>query len=182
MNKCGVYIIRHRATGVFYVGNTKNFRKRQLEHINALKGNYHYAKRLQAEYALDAEMDWTFAECFNKADAIELESVLIKCNKGNPLLCNVSQAGIPESEETRLRKSLAHMGNTHSDATRAKMSASRTGVPHPSPWLAEARRIPVVIDGQTYRSATEAAIAFNVSSKTIANRANSDKFPGWAFA
>ena len=50
MNNSGIYKIINLQTGKYYVGSTKDFKKRKQTHFSGLKNNYHPNKHLQNAY------------------------------------------------------------------------------------------------------------------------------------
>lgn len=60
MSNMGTYIIRHEATGVFYVGSTKNYSHRRAQHVYLLRRGRHYSELLQKAWDSEQNITWEF--------------------------------------------------------------------------------------------------------------------------
>lgn len=179
-----VYTITHPATGVYYIGSTINLKKRRSNHLTALRTGKHTSEKLQAAYDTDPNIKWSAVIMPNEETARWCEYEQIRVRQDDPLLSN--RFGLPLSESHKTAISESKMGYHHSAETLEKMSAARKGVPKSQEWIDKivgAKRISVVIDGVVYKSASDAAKAFNTSPKTVLNRIKNEspKFINWQF-
>ncbi|MEW6418954.1 MAG: tetratricopeptide repeat protein [Nitrospirota bacterium] len=80
-NNAGIYQIRHKPSGVLYVGQATDVRRRWREHKKQLKADNHYNKRLQKLWRSSDENDFEF-EIIEKApiglSALQLQRWLVK--------------------------------------------------------------------------------------------------------
>lgn len=70
----GIYIIKNKLkTNRFYIGSSKNFKKRVISHKSELNNNKHHCKRLQKDWNKHKEDDFEFIlfeECENERKII----------------------------------------------------------------------------------------------------------------
>lgn len=70
-NVPGIYRILNTRNGKFYVGSTKNLRKRKSEHFRLLRNNKHFNRFLQSAYRLDSKyFKFEVLELVNNLDVI----------------------------------------------------------------------------------------------------------------
>lgn len=48
----GIYLLRNRISGGFYVGSTRNLRRRYHQHASCLRGQYHHNPKLREAWLL----------------------------------------------------------------------------------------------------------------------------------
>ncbi len=123
----GVYIVRHRESGKEYVGQSKNVRKRMVQH--RARQSPHYFHRALRQHGLAA-----FDVClFLEAPAEQLGDLEIKiiAERGtfapggyNASLGGLGPTGVKWSDERRAAQSVARKGIRPTDEARAKMSLS----------------------------------------------------------
>ena len=72
----GIYKITNLKNGRFYIGSTKNFSKRKLEHFEKLRGHRHVNRYLQQEFSNGNEKDFCFeiVERVSEQDLIQREN------------------------------------------------------------------------------------------------------------
>lgn len=197
----GVYIIRHPASGMFYIGSTGDYTRRQVVHMSQLRTGTHTNVHLQAAYNSDPNITWEFIPTNTREEAYASEQSMIQSYFGHANIANIiyarprpeeHRAAIAESwtderraqhsqmlaecwtDEKRAAMASAKMGTTHNQETINKMSDTRTGMTKTPEWvdkIADSRRVGIIVDGVAYRSATEAAIAHNTSPTTVLHRA-----------
>ena len=59
-NKAGIYAIKSKRCERIYIGSTKRFRKRYLEHLQSLRRNKHSSSKLQRFYSKYGESELSF--------------------------------------------------------------------------------------------------------------------------
>ena len=141
-NACGVYAITNLSNCKKYIGSTGvSFRRRWTEHRRLLRKGEHTARHLQKSWKKHGECNFEFsALCVCDAiHVIEMEQYFIDFfNSANEEFgynqspAAGSQLGIKRSPETIEKMRAAMIGHGHSEATRAKMSKTRTGRKHSS--------------------------------------------------
>lgn len=144
----GVYVIENTLTGFFYVGSTKNLRRRWQLHRHLLRTGHHHSPYLQASWVKHGEEAFRFVPlCIleEESERLALEQHFI--NTLHPTY-NVSPtanscAGVKRSEATRAKmraavacperreKFLRMARAPKSPEHRARISASHQGL-HPS--------------------------------------------------
>lgn len=179
----GVYTITHPKSGLFYIGSTGNYLQRKWHHENRLRHNIHRNHKLQIAFNQDPCLTWDFNECSTVEEARLLERQLIQGNAHSMDIAN-HQFVCGHSEETKLKMSKALIGTVHSDATREKMSVTRTGQTKTQEWhnqIMESVRKKVSINGVEYESMTEASRQLGVPLHVVRYRLKSDsnKYAGW---
>ena len=174
----GAYVIRHPASGCFYIGSTENYPRRRSKHETDLRYGRHHCQPLLQVYRLDSALTWDFFPTNDRESAYRLEQELIDRHRNDPLLCNVyhsvGQRDAWGSAAGGARISEKNSGRTHSAESRARMSVTRQGRPPPpqaTAAMVESKRLPVSIDGIVYSTASEASRATGVAVKTVLNRA-----------
>ena len=158
MNKTpGVYAITNTINGKVYIGSTVNLDRRCKAHIRMLRAGTHHSPKLQAAWNKHGESVFTFtilSECSRELCGLIEQTMIDKfdaANSGYNIQPKVfitpddickSQAASnkpkpvrpPCSEETKKKISQANKGNQawvgrhHSEETKAKLRADRTGV------------------------------------------------------
>lgn len=135
----GIYMIKNTKNGRFYIGSAMRFSHRWGTHLRDLKNNRHHSKFMQRDWNKCGD------ECFNfsiltycyPADLISTEQKYI--DKMKPVYNSApvagSQLGLKMSDQARKNMSLARRkdfspmtGKQHTAETKAKISATKTGV------------------------------------------------------
>lgn len=186
----GVYVIRHSASGGFYIGSTVNYIHRQRQHLSNLQQNTHENKNLQRLYSDSPGLTWEFTQCNDRESALLLEESMIRQHWGNPKLCNIAfgksgwHAGTMP-DEVRQKIADSQTGKKHSVETKALMSTQRRGKQKTTEWvnkIADSQRLQIKVGDVVYNGAVTAARALGISDVTVLNRARSTskKFDDWS--
>lgn len=107
----GVYKITNIANGKYYIGSSKNFKKRQYEHFSKLKKNKHYNNHLQLSfnrYGRDSFIFEIIATCPpEKFYLMKLEQFFINNQKPhyNKTEKAYTRTGLQNSEESKIKLS-----------------------------------------------------------------------------
>lgn len=134
--KSGIYKIVNKANGKCYIGSAVHIATRWSGHKSRLSKGTHHSPKLQnawGKYGSDSFVFEVVELVENKLDLIAAEQRWIDFVKpfyniaptaGSPL-------GVKQSDETRLRKSIAMRGFKHSEETLEKMrvAAKLRGIP-----------------------------------------------------
>lgn len=203
-----VYTLTHVPTGTFYVGSTKNLKKRLRQHKLALKNGTHHNPPLQKCNTGWSDIQVEYTELSDLETARTLENSLICKNEGNPKFANVvgpdNDKGVKRSIETRQKMSSAKIGikrspevcksisdnnkgRKRSPETCKRMSEANLGRKH-TPETVENNRelksIPVVIDGVRYSSGVAAGKVLGVHKSSVNRRIHSklEQFKEWNVA
>lgn len=133
MSNVGTYIIRHPATGIFYIGSTKSYSHRRAQHLYLLRNNQHYSPLLQQAWNQSPEVVWEYTPHDSREEAYSHEQTLIAQNFSNMLMANGSlnvkgQSYLSEESKDKIRK--AKLGHVQSEETIRKRFASRKGYTH----------------------------------------------------
>lgn len=178
--QCGAYILTHVQSGHLYVGSTNDLHSRKFTHESALRRGKHKNLRLQELYDVDQMIHFSGIPFLTKEEAIDEEQRIIDSYKGSPYLLNVhldvrnpsasrSANGYRHSEDTRKKMSAIRTGKTASELTKEKMRMSK-----------ENSTI-VVIDGIEYFSVSFAARSLGLSHSGVRFRLQSKNFPTWLY-
>lgn len=190
----GTYTIRH-PTGVFYIGQTKDFEQRQYEHVKSLRGGYHRNAKLQEAFNTDPRLDWSFDPTTDVGEAQALEDYYIAINKGDPKLANMHGnnyrtalidmcTGSKQSEETIQRRISKTKGMKRSEVFKENQSLAHKSNPNVQAnmvQLHERAKRSVTVAGVKYPSVKAAAAAHDISSSTVLQRINSGNFNEWSY-
>ena len=71
----GIYAIKNTATGKYYVGSTRNFKKRWSEHRYHLKKGSHHSLKLQRSFDKHGLVSFEFLILKQVEDADRLEEI-----------------------------------------------------------------------------------------------------------
>ena len=138
---CGIYMIKNVVTGDFYVGQSAHLRQRKASHFSDFRKQKHGNPHMQNaynKYGPDKFIFSTFLLC-EPFELTYYEQALV--DKLNPQYnirreCVNSPLGTKRTLEDRKKLSESHsgekaywLGKHHSLESRAKMSATRKGVP-----------------------------------------------------
>jgi len=208
----GTYLLKHDLSGQFYVGSSINMGSRHTEHIKDLRNGEHCRKALQKLY--DQDPNFTFENTpFGVSEGKEMleqvrsaEQTLLDKFRGDPLLLNSATdaklpwKGMKHSDETKAKMSASAMGRpisqraldalvernktvVVSDETRRRMSDAHKNSPRAADVIRRKMK-PVLIDGVSYESATDAARQLGLSQGCVRKRVFSDdeKFQEWKLA
>jgi group I intron endonuclease len=231
-----LYIIRNKVNGKFYLGSTKNKRKRKLRHFNELRKGQHHSTYLQRAFTKYGEESFEFILIETCYDYTEREQFLLdnviefnnsynisRSASGGDLISNhpnkerIIQKAIENLKNAPLRtisykrdknpnwrggKTFCKCGNriaskakscikcqdkngcnnpffgkTHSDKTKEIIKKSRQGK-----YFGNQER-EVIINGENYKSISEASRKLEVSPATILYRikSNSKKFINYLY-
>lgn len=153
---CGVYAIRHIASGKAYVGSARNIERRWKRHLTDLNCGRHHSAKLQRAWAKYGALEFEFViieSVANEAHLIEREQhwidLLVAHAQGfNSRAVAANCLGVKHSAETRAKVSAkareawadpevrqrminARMGRALSAETRAKIALSQAGKTRP---------------------------------------------------
>ena len=159
-----IYKIINLVNDKFYVGSTTNTRERFRTHRNRLRGNRHHSKHLQAAWNKYGEDKFSFEVIETISIGVSLnaaEDVWLAAHVGKDYCYNTSMYsdtpmrgikkedhpmyGVPRSDDTkqllriaRLAQADPRTGTTHTDETKAKISAAKLENPTRA-WLGKER-------------------------------------------
>lgn len=145
-NQSGIYRIRNKQNGKFYIGSTSNMRKRMREHLSFLRNNKHVNNYLQHAFNKYGEENFSF-EVFeyveNVNDLLSVEQKVLDKLKPYDMKIgyNISKIatsyrvygeenyhfGKPKSEEQKRKTSEALKGRKRSEETKKKISKAVKG-------------------------------------------------------
>lgn len=134
MKECGIYLIRHLASGKVYVGSSVNVRQRWHAHRSRLRRGSHHSRRLQRAWTKYGEAAFVFEVVLTCAP-----SELASCEQaeidrrdayrygynGRPKAEH--SGGFRHTEETKRKISMITRGRSLSDEHRAAISAALRG-------------------------------------------------------
>lgn len=131
---CGIYEIRHVASGKRYVGSSVNIQRRWWKHRCMLKNGTHHSTRLQrswCKHGPDAFEHRTILLCAPR-DLALYELIVINAFDAyqtgfNGAPTPYSSLGRTQTAATRLKLSELQRGKTLTPEHRAKISAANTG-------------------------------------------------------
>ena len=133
----GIYAIRNRVTDKVYVGSARRIKARFGSHRSLLNRGVHPNWKLQRawiKYGADAFTFEVLESVPNLSDLVDREQywidalAAVKCGY-NIRLYAENNRGLRPGEATRRKMSAAHAGRGHTEEARAKISASKKGVP-----------------------------------------------------
>lgn len=131
----GVYLLRNRISGGFYVGSTRNLRNRYQQHAYGMRGQYHHNPKLREAWLLygPSAFEFVVIELVPKqSDLIDREQYWM--DRLNAVgdgynYCPLAgrHLGAKRGEETRRKLSEANTGKKHSEESKQKMRAAKLG-------------------------------------------------------
>jgi group I intron endonuclease len=130
---CGVYEIRNRTTGDFYIGSSSDLKERRRHHFDDLKRGDHHNRHLQSSYNKHGvgSFDFKILLLCSPEDMVIYEQALIDGLRPvyNKRLVAESNYGIKRSAEARKNISEAHKGIKYnlSDEYRKSLSERMKG-------------------------------------------------------
>lgn len=200
----GTYVLVHNETGKKYVGSTSNIGKRTVGNLSKLRNNTHGSVALQEAFNTDHSITVMIKPTETVEQAKQLEQEIVDKLLSSGKLTNIGVTdvarpalGLVISEETRqkisaagrgkkrteetcLRMSVSKLGLTHTEEAKLKMSASaKERLATEEGKANQARAIektkqPVICNGVTYPSVSEAARTLSVTRKTISRWCGDD--------
>lgn len=150
-SKGGIYKIVNKLNGKYYVGRTKNFKKRWYDHRKRLRNNYHINNHLQCAWNKYGESNFDFVIveildtnlCHRETEQKYINQFIedrknrinncynISDSSDGPLLLGNKNGmfGRTHSEETKKKISKLNKGKQHSEETKKMWSEQRKGRP-----------------------------------------------------
>ena len=140
MNKIsGIYEIRNLSNSNCYIGSSVNIANRYLQHKNELRKNNHHSEHLQRAWNKYGEKSFVFKLlliCDPETRFIFEQKAIdrLKPDYNEAKNAKAPTSGLPRSEETKRKISLAMMGNKNGEGhrlnslSRQKISVARLGM------------------------------------------------------
>lgn len=142
----GVYFVQNKKTGMVYIGQTNNFKRRWRDHRCQLRHNRHDNPKLQQAWNEDGQECFQFIQLehcgldqLNEREQHYLDIYMTKGMCYN-IAIDVSKPGLGKihTEETKHKMSVASIGRPKSEEARQKMSkAQKNRTPEHKRKLAE---------------------------------------------
>lgn len=200
-NLQGLYVIRDKSTGKFYIGSTSCMTKRKSLHMNRIIQGIHFnpsiADAFNETNVSSFEFQYFIADSGTDVKVVrgillDFEQELLDQYGGTEVCWNVSKdtratgKGLDVRESTRELISQALTGIKRSDETREKMKEAKKDWVPPEHVMEKAHRVTeraVYVKGKAYRSTVEAAKAEGVSEMTAYRKLNHPKYksPDWQY-
>lgn len=204
----GVYILRHPATKVWYIGSSMCIHDRLLQHFAKLAQGKHENATLQLVFKESKYFDIEKLPQESIEVAKALEKKMIQDNQTDENLANcvnveawhkawkerIMQYWTPErrkahgelqaslwNDERRAEYKKNRTGFKHTEETRIKMSRSRKGKPISAATAAASAaslRKKVMVEGVEYDSMKAVTIAYGVTKEAVLRRIRSSD-PKW---
>ena len=136
MATCGIYQIKNKYNGKFYIGSSVDIRGRFYNHKGQLNRNIHDNQYLQNAWNKYGESNFEFSviKGCDPSDLIVEEQKELDAHFGKEYCYNLSPSadvpmrGIPRSEETKLKISMAQKGKLRwTKEQKKQMSINRKG-------------------------------------------------------
>lgn len=130
-NVCGIYAIRHVASGRRYIGSSVNVRKRCRGHWKALQAGVHHSRYLQRAWNKYGE--WAFVpeliEQCEYGERVIREQVYLDSTPKRMLLNGTTDASAPGRDERVARLiGLRHKGATYYNTPGHRLALSKAGL------------------------------------------------------
>jgi group I intron endonuclease len=162
----GVYSITHKASGRFYVGQSRHMGRRFGSHKNLLRRGTHHSIYLQRAWNLYGESAFEFVRlksCDTIDDALKEEQRILDEMFSTGVLFNMDKSNDPKIGIQRTRTAPA----------RIRMSIARRDNPHLMELLAHAGRMSHTPEAQAKRNATLRSSGMACATLRIPVRATS---------
>ena len=182
----GLYILTHRSSGHYYAGSSSNLHRRVGEHRRLIEKGVHPNQKVRRIFTCWDDVNVKIVDAQSIDEARRLEQVFLDEHHGKALCCNTGNsstaAWVPgtapiEALERARRVGLGNTGRNRSEETRARMSAAKVDNPKAKAALDSANAATskrVCINGVTYASVSEAALALSPNRRDIRKRLLSD--------
>jgi len=127
------YVLKHKKSGMMYVGSTHTPARRRTVHMSQLKRGVHHSDKLQAAFEDDKAFDFVIYTTDDRDAAYQLEQALIDHYLPTGKLLNVSSkaldplSGYELNEVQKQRRRTLRLGAKSSPEHVAKISAALTG-------------------------------------------------------
>lgn len=135
----GIYMILNVKNGRYYIGSAMRFNKRWKEHVRGLENNRHHSRFLQRDWNKCWKENFKFivVEYCNSEELIKTEQKyldsMMPVYNSSPIAG--SQLGYKHTEEAKIKMSESRpknfspmTGKHHTEETRLRISATKTGV------------------------------------------------------
>jgi group I intron endonuclease len=131
-NLSGIYTIRNKSNGKFYVGSAVHFRKRWELHRHQLRNNKHDSRHLQHAWNKygEAAFEFSIVELCDKVELLIKEQAWIKWLEPDYNICKVvanSRLGVKSSPEHIAKIVKANTGQKRSKETCIKIGLAKLG-------------------------------------------------------
>jgi hypothetical protein len=129
INNCGIYRIT-ASDGSYYIGSSRNIKRRWSEHRWHLRDNSHWNPKLQEKYNANPEgLVFEIIEVTTETTTAKREQVHLDGNCGKPLCLNVLWYSQPANARTVVRKmpSKATQARLNSYQLTCKQRAEKKG-------------------------------------------------------
>ncbi len=135
----GIYCILNKENNKRYIGQTTDLSRRERQHFSRLKKGVHKNKHLQRAYKKYGKEAFSFFVVMlcKKKHLTKWEQFFVDLYPKKDLYniaieCVTGTLGTTLSDDVRLKMSKAHMGHTHSEATKRKIAKSKIGKKNPN--------------------------------------------------
>lgn len=187
----GVYIIKNSINDMFYIGSSIKIKKRIREHVNMLKNNTHYNKRMQDDWNELGEGYFSFEileECKeSEVYVIEQKYIDRYFNSGMMYnLCPKSDSSLgfkfdeDKKEEMKRLKGKENnpmYGKHHMNSSKRKMRDKNKGIGNGNAKLSEEDVISILLNLKTNKTTLETlANTFDTSVTNISNIKNGKRW------
>lgn len=192
----GVYKLMH-PSGVYYIGQTIDFQRRQWQHNGYLRRHVHPSSKLQEAFDVVPEISWEFYPTTDAAEAMALEEYMLDVAAQDTNLANTQVkgnitelvrlcTGNKQSQETILKRVDKTRGMKRTDEFKERLSDNHKSNPAIATnmnRLHETAKRPVKVNDRSYPSVKDAAHGESIHPSTVIQRINShsDRFNGWTY-
>lgn len=201
------YILRHKASGKFYIGSTGNMHQRLERHLRDLNKGIHHNTTLQDLYTDETGLLFDVLWSDSRDEVLKIEQSLLDQHHGTENCLNLGDAAVGAWKVVpdRIRRDIAERmrGNTftrgrrRSDEEKLAISlatrAAVAGKPGPNAGknlseetkqrLSAAKSNPLSVRGVFYNGTADAVKALGIPYKTLKNRlaSVSQTFSDWFY-